>query len=295
MTTEKVVVGVDGSADAGAAADYAAWEAERRGEALRLVNGFLDFEASAERAPAVRAMVEAARAQGETVVTDAAEAVRSRHATLGVECAAVAGEPRSVLIDESVQATLLVLGSRGLGRFKGMLVGSVSWQVVSYAAGSVIVVPAGGEEPRPQPVPGPVVVGVDGSAPSDTAIAFALDEATMRGGQVVAVYVRNAMRETPEDASRVLADAVAGQVDGDSAVPVEQLVVDARNEAKALLKTSDERGAGLVVVGSRGRGGYAGMLLGSVSHAVLHRSRRPVAIVRPGPVAPGARPVLTPG
>jgi nucleotide-binding universal stress UspA family protein len=139
-----------------------------------------------------------------------------------------------------------------------------------------------------------IVVGVDGSPESRAALAWALDEARLRGARVLAVHawtapeayafdaptatmpaMEDALRQVGE---RVLESAVsetvaAAEVD----VPVERRVVDA-GPAEALLAAAGD--AALVVVGSRGRGGFASLLLGSVSNQVAQHAPCPVVIVR---------------
>ena len=176
--------------------------------------------------------------------------------------------------------TWLVVGSRGRGGVAGMLLGSVSWQVAAHAHCPVVVVrghwrPAGGYNP------GPVVVGTDGSATSDAALGFAFEEAALRDAPLLAVSA--------------LADA-PGSLGGDLKLQedVEQAITRHEKEhpevtvlrqvaqggaRTALLAAAHD--AQLLVVGSRGRGGINGMLLGSVSQAVLHHAPCPVAVVHP--------------
>jgi nucleotide-binding universal stress UspA family protein len=191
-----------------------------------------------------------------------------------------------VLLAEARDAVLLVLGNRGLGGFAGLLLGSAAVQVSAHADCPVLVVRG---EPRAD---GPVVVGVDGSELSDLAVGFAVEEAARRGTALVAVhawlhpvplgpgdvlplvYDLDALAAEEE---RVLAEAVAGYAERYPEVPIRQQLVRG-NPSRVLVDASAE--AQLVVVGARGRGGLAGMLLGSVSHAVLHHARCPLAIVR---------------
>ncbi len=198
----------------------------------------------------------------------------------------VDGSASSVLLAEARDAALVVLGNRGLGGFAGLLLGSVAVQVSAHADGPVLVVRG---ESRAD---GPVVVGVDGSELSQEAVRFAFEEAAWRGTELVAVhawlyptpvgpgdilplvYDLDAFRDEEE---RVLAEAVAGWSERYPEVPVRRRLVRG-SPGRALVEES--RTAQLVVVGARGRGALGGLLLGSVSHAVLHHAHCPLAIVR---------------
>ncbi|MFC7615699.1 universal stress protein [Actinokineospora soli] len=162
-------------------------------------------------------------------------------------------------------ACLVVLGSRGLGGFGGLLLGSTAVQVAAHARCPVVVVR--GERS------GDVVVGVDGSAHSVEAIAFAFGEAQRLGAGVVAVTAGS----QEDEAARALAESVAGWAERYPDVPVRRSVVRG-HAARALVDAAAD--AALLVVGSRGAGGFRGMLLGSVSQGVLHHATCPVAIVR---------------
>ena len=199
----------------------------------------------------------------------------------------------ALLIEESESARMAVLGSRGLGGFQGMLVGSVSVGVAEHGHCPVVVV-RGRTLADPPPEGGPVVVGVDGSPVSDAAVAFAFDEASLRGVPLVAVHTWTdpAVGETwsvppfdidyealAAEESRLLAERMAGWDEKYPDVPVRQVVTRDR-PVRGLLKEAE--GAQLLVVGSHGRGQLAGMMgLGSTSRALLHHSTCPVAVVRP--------------
>ncbi|HZG90280.1 MAG TPA: universal stress protein, partial [Pseudonocardia sp.] len=201
------------------------------------------------------------------------------------------GMPVGVLTEQARGAQLLVLGTRGLGGLAGLLVGSVAVGLAAHAACPVVVVRGEVREGRSEL---PVVVGVDGSPTSEAAVAFAFDAAAGRGVPLVAVHTWAQTAFDAEVAAMIDWDAVARDEQevlagrlagwGQKYPDVEVRPVVARDgAAHALVEQS--RTAQLVVVGSRGRGNAAGLLLGSVSHGVLHRSRCPVAVVRPDAVA----------
>ncbi|GAA5187541.1 universal stress protein [Rugosimonospora acidiphila] len=304
-----VVAGIDGSPDSRAAAEFAAAEAERRGLWLRLVHsderhdgerhdGERDGDGQqgagrygAGRRPVLPSDViegtgpadageEGGSGDAEANLDRLAADLRGRHHGLRVECVMRSGDASGVLVDESNSASLLVLGSRGLGRLSSLLSGSVSEQVATHAHAPVIVMP-GRVESRPAVRSGPVLVGVDGSDSSAEAIGFACDEAASRGEPLLALRVFEVPRRTREQAEEALEAALADRLGGSPPVRVRRLVVEASNPTEALLRVGRQEEASLVTVGSRGRGGFAGLLLGSVGRALLSHADRPVAIVHP--------------
>ena len=176
--------------------------------------------------------------------------------------------------------------SRGSGGLGGTLVGSVASSVAAHAVAPVVVVR--GDEPT-EPA-APVVVGVDGSPVSEAAIDFAVVAADLASCPLVAVHTWWDPLFDPvtepllgwdaivDDERRVVAEQLAGR---SAAYPnlVVSTVVERSHASRALLDRA--RGARLLVVGSRGRGGFAGLLLGSVSRAMVHRAPCPVAVVPP--------------
>jgi nucleotide-binding universal stress UspA family protein len=287
-TSRPVVVGIDGSDSAMAAARWAAAEAERRDAPLRLVTAFPWTQDVVAGNPAVsgqyRSDLQARAEQHLAAAVAAAErAVPGR--PVGGEVAI--GPPIAVLGEEARHAQLLVLGSRGLGGLTGLLIGSVAGALAAKAACPVVVVRGEDRDPFS---PRPIVVGVDNSPVSDAAVEFAFEAAAGRGAQLIAVHawlehfydaqvailVDSASVE--EQVRSILARRLAGWTQKYPDVRVDQVIARS-SPAKALVEES--RNAQLVVVGSGGRGNFAGLVLGSVSHAVLQHSHSPVAVVRP--------------
>ena len=278
-----VVVGVDGSASAYRAVEWAAAEAARRGVALRLVRAFSWTTADRPTGWVLRyrdQLLEISRRQVARAARIAADARPDVAADPQVEI----GAPIEVLGSEARRAQLLVLGDRGLGEVAGLVLGSVAVSLAARGACPVVVVRG-----DPGPAAGPVVVGIDGSPVSEAALAFAFDAAAARGADLVAVHawsstaIEEGLRSFVEwDASAedaVLAERLAGWGQKYPQVAVRRTVV--RDGAvRALVDAS--AGAQLAVVGSRGRGNAVGLVLGSVSHGVLHGAHCPVAVVRPG-------------
>ncbi|GIJ22807.1 universal stress protein [Micromonospora lutea] len=286
-TDAPVVVGVDGSEIALHAVRYAAREAAYRQRPLRIVHAFIWPMMRVPLGPAPGAPADGGlRNQAERCVDEAVAEAAKVAPEVTVTGAVVDGAPAAVLVAEARHAVEIVLGNRGLGGFAGLLLGSVAVQVSAHAECPVLVVRG---EARAD---GPVVVGVDGSELSQEAVRYAFEEAAWRGTELVAVrawlyptpagpgdilplvYDLDAFREEEE---RTLAEAVAGWSERFPEVPVRRLLVRG-SPGRALVEQS--RTAQLVVVGARGRGALGGLLLGSVSHAVLHHAHSPLAIVR---------------
>jgi len=289
QTQRAVVAGVDGSECGLQAVRWAAAEALRRQLPVRLVAAHAWPSGGLVGDPGLGVDY---RAVLRDVVlghlaTAAADA-RQVAPELDIEQVEVTGYPVPVLLGESAHAEIVVLGDRGLGGFTGLLIGSVAVEVTAHASCPVIVV-RGSEPDRTGPRPEPVVVGVDGSPTSEAATAFAFEAASLRRVPLVAVHVwRDVLVDATmaplldwnvidSDEREVLAERLAGWTEKYPDVPVRRLVARDR-PARALVEESGR--AQLVVVGSRGRGGFHGLLLGSVSQALLHNAHCPVAVVR---------------
>ncbi|MGW0252074.1 universal stress protein [Nocardia goodfellowii] len=275
---QAIVVGVDGSEQAEAAVRWAAADAARSRAPLHLIDAIglpIDYafswrvpiddtplrrEATEKLALGVRIATEAAAP--DTITTEITDA-----------------PPIPVLLDHSESARMVVVGARGLGAIRRRLLGSVSSALARHAQCPVAIIP-GLEEY----CTGPVVVGVDGSPTSNAALAIAFDEASRRHADLVAVTTwydpgyytpRAEIEALAQDCS---ADSLAGYAEKYPDVTVRPTVAEA-DPADQLI--TESRDAQLIVVGSRGRGGFARMTLGSVSEAVLHRTEIPILIVRP--------------
>lgn len=286
-----VVVGVDGSPASLRACQWAIRTAARRHRTVRLVSVFhwpLDTHTMEPRA--MLPDLARIRTDARQRLTELGDRLRTEYPAIRVVDVFCEGHPAAVLIEESASASVTVLGRRGVGGLSGLLLGSVSTQVCAHASGPVIVI---SDVDNPVPAEGPIVVGVDGSEGSQAALGFAFDEASWRGTRLVAVhawmapgsndpYARVPLYYDPDEVATeeraVLAEALAGwrekypdvdvHTELTQGAPVDQLLAYGRR-------------AQLIVVGSRGRGGFASLLLGSTSRAVLHRAPGPVAVVHP--------------
>jgi nucleotide-binding universal stress UspA family protein len=284
-TRHSVVVGIDVSEPARVAARWAVREADTLRRPLVVLHA---FEA---QAIAMASMTMPGGVTAEIPLRQAAE-VRLRE--IVDHCRAVApdvevtgefvdGDPAEVLTEAGAGAAMLVVGSSGAGAVARVLLGSTSSELVRKATAPVIVVRGedvvDGSAER-------VVVGVDGSPTSTRAVGFGYDFAARHNAELVAVH---AWRDHPfaqltmdaEDArahaTAVLAESLAGMAERYPEVPVREVVSDEK-PVHALL--DQVKGRTLLVVGSHGRGALGRMLLGSVSHAVLHYAPCPVAVLR---------------
>jgi nucleotide-binding universal stress UspA family protein len=288
-----IVVGVDGSEEGAEALRWAADEARLRRRPLRLVHA-VDLRAVdlAQVTPAVGLNPEftaAARRTAQDVLDRAVAQARGCAAEVYVDPVTEDGRAPAVLLAQTAHAELLVLGSRGRGGFSGMLLGSTSLQVAMHAHCPVIVLRSGAAGQTTGPSAGRVVVGTDGSRHSEAALGLAFEEADLRGLGVTAVRTWLGpdidVEATPmheweqaekDEQARLAEDLQAWRTRFPGVGLVERTVRGA--PAAALIAQSE--GAALVAVGSHGRGGFGGLALGSVSHAVLHHAHCPVAVAR---------------
>ena len=291
-----VVVGVDGSEGSLAALRWSALEAHRRQLPLRIVAaGGLDAVMPATASESFWRHLSAHQASwANDVVNDAADLARQT-APVEPQTAVHLTETAVIALQaEAESAGLLVVGSRGRGGAIASRLGSTAIVLTQQASCPVVVVPSafggqfGVETGRD------VVVGVDGSQTSQRAVEFAFAEAALRKTGLTAVHAWTLpmLRSTlsirhevvhvtrpalQQEAAAVLSESLADIRQKHPAVPVVEQAVEER-PAVALVEAAHD--APLLVVGSRGRGGVTGLLLGSVSHAVLHRAHCPVAVIR---------------
>ncbi|MFD5463929.1 universal stress protein [Kitasatospora sp. NPDC127059] len=281
---DSVVAGVDGSAESTAAARWAAYDAHRRGVALRLVcvlppeGGDLPpLEAGGDRLP--------------ECVTELRAQLAHALPLLEVACEPIPGSAWSALAAAGERGGLLVLGSSGPGGVTGRLLGSVALRAAAEARCPVVLVPVGAADPEAGP--GEVVVGLRGGRQSDAVIGFAFEEASRRGAVLRALEGRvepygplrtgapigpDEIRRSLVEAETVhLRDALAHWRDKFPEVRT-SAEVSGWSASRTLVEAS--RSAALVVVGRRAPARPTGVpKLGHVAHAVIHRAHGPVAVV----------------
>jgi nucleotide-binding universal stress UspA family protein len=231
------------------------------------------------------------------VLGDAVALARSAHPALEIRALQMPGAPVQSLLEAGENADVLVLGSRGVEGFRGLLLGSTTMHVAPYADCPVVVVHSGDEGGVPfegsadyPGNPGQVVLGYDGSSASNRAAAFAFRHAQALGCGVVAVSVEPTRGEpeteaidpenaTPGSDTSAFHSPVIVTASSFPDVPV-SFVAGTGRPAEVLL--SEAVGAELLVVGSRGSGGFSGLIMGSVSQKVLAHADCPVAVLHPG-------------
>ncbi len=299
--TDTVLVGIDGSDASLHALDWAAAEAKTRGWALQIVCAYaLPSFAAASLDGGYAALDDTSIREGARVVVAEAQQ-RVEGLGLDVTACVATGDATSVLVEMSRSVRLAVVGTRGRGGFAERLLGTVSSALPAHGHCPTVVVPlredeAGEGFQPPAPVKR-IVVGVDGSPAAECALRRAMEEAQAWGAVLTAVAAipvaagAGVLAWLPAaiDHERVLADVAEGlEVVVDRALE-DYPGVDVRRHALdgtgAELLTEFSTASDLIVVGSRGRGGFRGLLLGSTSQAVLHHSACPVMVVRAGPDA----------
>ncbi|MGC4746549.1 universal stress protein [Micromonospora sp. DT201] len=283
MRDAEILVGYDGSTDASLAVDWALEEARHSGQPVRLAYVFEWLTVAGWVGPGVAPGVwpdETARRQVEDLVRKAAAEATATHPGLTVTGEVYDGPPALVLQERSAEAGMLVLGSRGHGGFGGLLAGSTAVSVAAHAHCPVVVVRDGAATAPVDASTGPVAVGVDGSEPSLVALGFAAERAAQRR---VPLRVLHAWTPGPGGAAGVPDERAAVEQSVQPwrrTFPELDMTVDLTPTSPAAMLIEVSRDARLVVVGSRGRGGLAGMLLGSVSQQLIQHANCPVAVVR---------------
>lgn len=273
-TTYGIVAGYDGSPGAAQALRWAAREAWARGTTLTVC---LAWTPDHMELPTESTLCDLARRHGQEILTRGLPYAESVLGPGRVRADLASGPAARVLCERSRAAAMVVVGSRGHGELPGLRLGSVSWQVAGHASGPVVVV-RGAWRPANRP-PGPVVLGADGSPAGQDAITFAFEEAALRDVPLVTVCALT-------DASGVLGGSHQLEEDFDHLVAIEAKEHPEVSVARQVLPGTPRAallaaaaGAQLLVVGARGRGGFAEMSLGSIAQAVLHYAPGPVAVV----------------
>lgn len=284
-----VVAGVDGSEAALEAVRWAAREAARRDAPLLLVNAtsIVSLYSSSTTVPMFDEAVRAIDQDSARILDEARAAAESVGAT-DVRRHTDPEPPAAALRAASRSARLLVLGAAGRGHV-GTALGSVTLTVASHAECPVVVVRGHTTDDT-----GPIVVGVDGGPLSDTALAHAFDEASVRRTGLTALHAWNdsdvarghlahyfeleAWEGTRDVEERALAERLAGWSARYPDVQVQRRI-EQDDPAGCLVAAS--AGAGLVVVATRGRGGFSGLLLGSTGLRLIQDAACPVLLVGP--------------
>ncbi|WIM73389.1 universal stress protein [Corynebacterium suedekumii] len=295
MTQEDiVVVAVDGSPASHNAVRWAANTANKRGIPLRLASSYtMPQFLYAEGMVPPQELFDDLQAETMEKIDEARAIAHEVAPEIKIGHTIAEGSPIDMLLEMAKESTMIVMGSRGLGGLSGMVMGSVSAAVVSHATCPVVVVREDNVVNESTKY-GPVVVGVDGSDVSQKATEIAFAEADARGAELVAVHTwmdmqvqaslagLSAAQQQWEDVEReqidMLTERLAPLTEKYPDVQVRKVITRDR-PVRALVENSE--GSQLLVVGSHGRGGFKGMLLGSTSRALLQSAPCPMMVVRP--------------
>jgi nucleotide-binding universal stress UspA family protein len=279
-----VVVGVDGSAASLDAVDRAAQEATLRGRRLHIVHAISPYRTATHGPDAARPPADVRHHEAEYIIADAVGRAKADNPDMPVTGEVITGTATAVLLRLSYAACLVVIGSRGRGGFAGLLVGSVAVRLAAHAACPILVVRGSVDAAKP------VLLGVDGSPANDGAVGFAFEEAAMRGVPLHALHIWTPtpvrtgdgqplcydLGDVRAEAQRVLAESLVGWHGKYPDVAVERTLTQGSVRHTLIEATRD---AQLVVVGTRGWGGFAGLVLGSASQGLLHDAACPVVVV----------------
>lgn len=283
-----IVVGVDGSPESHAAVRWAAQEAVLRRRPVTLLHVVSPIVVTWPIEPVVTGFYEWQEDNATEVLKQSQETLYS--AAEGSPPPEVHLELRhdgilTELSSASESADMIVVGSRGLGPVGGAVLGSVSRALLHHAQCPVVVAREGVVRRTDRNLP--VLLGIDGSPASEAATAFAFEEASRRGVELVALHAWSDVAVFPilgmdwhtyeQQGHEVLGERLAGWQEAYPDVHISRRIV-CDKPARWLIDESKH--AQLVVVGSRGRGGISSMLLGSVSTAVAESATTPVAVVR---------------
>lgn len=282
-TSRIIAVGVDESEGAAHALRWAVADAARRGATVRAVMAWTYLDQPARPGTARHFDPGFGEAAARAVLDDILHE-RLGDAADALERIAVNDHAGPALVGQAHDADLLVVGARGLGLVKSAVLGSVSNYCLHHASTPVAIIGTHAAETIAESV-GPVVVGTDGSPAADVALAWAIDDAIARRAtlQIVVAWSLPVTGAVPmidmapfaAGAEEVLARAVAAA--HDAGVGRVKGATTCGNPGQALVAASV--GASVTVVGTRGHGGFASLLLGSTSQQVAAHAESPVVVV----------------
>lgn len=280
-----IIAGTDGSDRSDGAVEWAADEAARRDRPLHIVHT-VPWLYGTPVDPRTGVVPEEVIARGQRVLDDAVAMARDRVPEVAVGGELMVGTAAQVLLERARDAVMVVVGAHGTGMLTSLLPGSTALQVVTHTRVPAVVV-------RPSaPIPWQeIAVGVDGTGKEEPALRFAFEEAALRKARLRAVHAWShpsldwpgAMQPLVYDL-RIVADEER-RVFGEALdawrgeFPDVELITDVVHGRPVRILAGVSARADLLVVGTRGRGGFAGLLLGSVSHGMLHHAHCPVAVV----------------
>ncbi|WP_245663976.1 universal stress protein [Nocardia arthritidis] len=288
QSNSPILAAVDGSASSYQAVAWAAAEAALHRRALHIITSMAIPTGFGPGISLGEADLEWLRRDGDRILTEAARVARTaapgEELPITTEVSFELAIP--LLIERSAQARMLVVGSRGRGAFQRGLLGSVSIATTHHAHCPVAVI-HGISAIDAVSARQPVLVGVDGTGNSVPAVELAFEEASRRKVDLVALHAWSDTSGTDmpargwdaarESAEAVLAESLVGWGERYPDVTVRR-VVTADRPVRSLLEQSAD--AQLLIVGTRGRGGFVSTVLGSTSNALLHSVEVPMIVVR---------------
>ncbi|TYB50938.1 universal stress protein [Nonomuraea sp. PA05] len=270
-----VVVGYDGSPPAGAALRWAAAEAAGRALPLTVCHA---WDWPHHEWPGELVPLELVRRPAQRLVKAAAAWAARHHPGVPVNTLTDRGSPSALLTGLSADAALIVVGSRGYGEVRGLAAGSVSSHVATRARCPVIVMRGDPQERDAREV----LAGFDGSPEATAALGFAAAEAHRLGARLqvlIAQCVRGSRMDTFELRTQARSSSWSELISRQRALPGLEAGVEVVDEPARPALLEAARKACLLVVGARGLGEVRGLLLGSVSQAMVHHAPCPVAVV----------------
>lgn len=271
--TGQIAVGYDGSPESTTAVRWAARLAQAAGRQLTLVHAWIFPLITDDLGPVEGVADSGLRNAARALLRDGTDLALGAAPGLDVRTRLITGQARAVLSQVSRTAELVVVGSRGLGGFLGMMLGSVSLDLITNGGCPIVVV-------RREHEPAlPVLVGVDGSEAGLQAVDTAVKLAAAWKAPVDVVHVRRLIdtrsMESAAEAQRILDEGVARARRADAAVEAAGRLIEGRSVPRALLDAARE--ARIIVLGFQGTGGRR---FGSVAHAVVHHTQGNAAITR---------------
>lgn len=282
-----ILVGVDGSPDSEAAIRWATHEAVLRDQPIRLLHAIAPVVVTWPVAYLEASYIDSMESNGRDIIAQAQKTVQAAAGDKlpAIETEIVNAAAPSALVTASRDAYMTVSGCRGLGVLGRAFLGSVSSGLLHHGRGPIVIVRT--DNAPAVEATAPVLVGVDGSPASEEATALAFDEASRRGVPLVALHawsdasfpsIGSDWERYEEGGHRILAERLAGWQERYPDVQVQRRIVS-DDPATRLVEASKD--AQLVVVGSRGRGGFSSLVLGSVASKVAQAATSPVIVVRP--------------
>ncbi|KUI43858.1 universal stress protein [Mycobacterium sp. IS-1590] len=283
-----ILVGADGSPDSEAAIRWAAHEALLRDEPVRLLHAITPVVVTWPVAYLEASYIESMESNGRDILDSAQKTVQAAAGDKeppAVETQIMNAAAPAALVTASRDAYMTVSGSRGLGVLGRVFLGSVSSGLLHHGKGPIAIVRT--DDAAAVDTSAPVLVGIDGSPASEEATELAFDEASRRNVGLIALHawsdasfpaIGSDWERYEDGGERILAERLAGWQERYPDVQVQRRIVS-DDPARRLVEASGD--AQLVVVGSRGRGGFSSLVLGSVAAKVAQAAKAPVIVVRP--------------